>query len=212
VLRAVARRLGPQLVEATLVPSLLFFGATWAFGITAAFITALAWSYGALLRRVLTGRSVPALLVLSTAGLTVRTALAIGSGSTFVYFVQPVLGTTVLSLVFLTSALIGRPLIARFARDFCSMSSDVSGRPGVVRFYTRLTYLWSFVNLLAAATTFVLLRALPVTTFVALRPVAMWAITTTGVVLTVRAAVRAAHREDLLATIGPGGVLAAVAA
>lgn len=212
VLGAVGRRLVPQLVEATLVPSLLFVAVSWAHGLPAAFVAALGWSYLALLRRLATGRAVPALLVLSTIGLTVRTAVALGSGSTFVYFVQPVLGTTALSLVFLTSALIGRPLIARFAVDFCSLSPEVTGRPGVQQLYSRLTYLWALVNLAAAATTFALLQALPVGAFVALRPPAMWTITTAGVVLTVRAAVRAAHREGLLACIGPGGSLTAVAA
>jgi intracellular septation protein A len=212
ILRAVARRLGPQLVEATLIPSVLFFTCAVAFGVWVAFVVALAWSYAAVIRRLVSRRAVPALLVLSTVGLSVRTAVALGSGSTFVYFAQPVVGTTVLGLVFLGSALAGRPLIARFAQDFCSLDDAISCRPGVVGLYHRLTYLWAAVNFLAAATTFALLLALPVTAFVALRPVAMWAITATGIVMTVRAAVRAAHRECLLASVGPGGALAAIAA
>jgi len=212
ILRAVARRLGPQLVEATLIPSALFFASALLFGIWAAFMAALVWSYAAVIRRVVSGRRIPALLVLSTVGLSVRTLVALGSGSTFVYFFQPVVGTTVVGAVFLVSALAGRPLIARFAHDFCALTPDISGRPGVVSLYRRLTYLWASVNFLAAATTFVLLRLLPITAFVALRPMAMWAITATGIVITVRAAVRAAHRECLLAHIGPGGALVAVAA
>lgn len=212
VLRAVARRLGPQVFEATFVPSTLFITTSWLFGVWVAFVVALTWSYLALGRRVLSRRPVPALLVLSTIGLSVRTFVALGSGSSFVYFAQPVLGTTVLGLVFLASALVGRPLISRFAGDFCDLGPDVAVRPGVVRLYHRLTYLWAGVNFLAAATTFVLLQSLPVTAFVTLRPFAMWAITGTGIVITVRTAVRAAHGEGLHAAIGPGGSLTAVPA
>ena len=212
ILWAVARRLGPQIVEATLIPSLLFFGCALVFGVWVAFVAALGWSYTAVLRRLVARRPVPALLVLSTVGLTVRTLVALGSRSTFVYFFQPVVGTSVLGTVFLVSALAGRPLISRFAHDFCALTPEISSRPGVVQLYRRLTYLWAAVNFLAALTTFALLRALPVTAFVALRPVAMWIITATGIVVTVRTAVRAAHREGLHAAIGPGGALAAAPA
>jgi intracellular septation protein A len=211
ILWAVCRRLAPQLVEATLIPSVLFFACAALFGIWAAFLVALTWSYSALFRRFYTGQRVPALLLLATAGLSVRTFVALGSRSTFVYFFQPVVGTAVLGTVFLVSALIGRPLIARFAEDFCALEPDVACRPGVTRLYRRLTYLWAAVNFMAAATTLVLLQSLPLTTFVALRPVAMWVITGTGVVVTVTTAVRAAHHEGLLASIGANGALSAVA-
>jgi hypothetical protein len=40
------------------------------------------------------------------------------------HFFQPVLGKVALSGVFLLSVAQGRPLIGRFARDFCTMSPD----------------------------------------------------------------------------------------
>jgi intracellular septation protein A len=207
----VSRRLAPQLVEATLIPSVLFFACAATFGIWVAFLVALSWSYSALFRRFASGQRVPALLLLATVGLSVRTFVALGSRSTFVYFFQPVIGTTVLGAVFLVSALIGRPLIARFAQDFCALEPEVACRPGVNRLYRRLTYLWAGVNFMAAATTLVLLQSLPLNAFVALRPIAMWVITGTGVVVTVTTAVRAAHREGLLASIGSNGTLSAIA-
>ena len=71
-----------------------------------------------MLRRVVKRQPVTGVLVLASLGITVRTALAVGSGSTFVYFAQPVIGTTLAGLVFFGSLLTGRPLIGRLAHDF----------------------------------------------------------------------------------------------
>jgi hypothetical protein len=210
VLFAVGRRLIPNIVEATLVPSVLFFTAAAIWGLPVAFAAAVGWSYLALGRRVLLRRPVPALLVLGALGLTVRTLLALGSGSAFVYFVQPVIGTVVVGTAFLVSVAIGRPLIGRFARDFCALEPELEAAAGIVSLYRRLTYLWAAVNFAAGITTFVLLQSLPITLFVALRPLAAWTITVTGVVLTVAAAVRVARSEGLTAVVTPGGNLAAV--
>jgi hypothetical protein len=210
VLRAVARRLLPNLVEATLIPTLLFVATAMVFSVPMAFLVALVWSYAALLRRVVARRPIPSLVVLGSIGLTVRTLVAIGSGSAFVYFLQPVIGTFVVGSVFLASVAVGRPIIGRFARDFCPLDADIEGCAGIVLLYRRLTYLWATVNFVAGATTFALLRLLPVHVFLAVRPVAVWTITVTGVLLTVVASVRVARLEGLVAVVTPGGWLTAV--
>lgn len=212
VLVAVGRRLVPNIIEATLVPGALFIAATLLFGLVAAFTVALAWSYLMIARRVVTRRPVPALLVLGAIGITLRTALALGSGSAFVYFVQPIVGTFVVGSAFLASVALGRPLVGRFARDFCPLDPEVERCAGVVRLYRHLTYLWAAVNFTAAATTLTLLCMLPVQVFVAVRPLTGWVVTGTGVVLTVTAAVRAARAEGLVAAISPCGRLTAVRA
>ena len=212
VLFAVGRRLVPNIIEATLIPGVLFVTTTMLFGLVAAFSVALAWSYLALARRIVTRRPIPALIILGTIGITIRTALALGSGSAFVYFVQPILGTFMVGSAFLASVAIGRPLIGRFARDFCPLEPEIERCANVVSLYRRLTYLWAAVNLTAAAATLTLLCTLPVHVFVAVRPVTGWVLTGTGVVLTVAAAVRAAHAEGLVAAISPCGRLTAVRA
>jgi hypothetical protein len=209
VLAAVARRLVPHLIEATAIPTVLFYVSFMAFGAVAAYVSALAWASMAIGRRVLRGAPVPAILLLAGIGLTIRTLFALASGSTFVYFMQPVLGKFALSGVFLLSVALGRPLIGRFARDFCTMPPDVQARPGVVALFRRLTYLWAGVNLAAAAVSLVLLLTLPIATFLAVKPFVGWVITSAGIVLTVSASVHAARRECLLATISPNGALTA---
>ena len=210
VVKAVAKRLVPTIIEATLIPTALFYlmlASTRELAV--ALLTGLAWSYAAVLRRLVRGREVPALLILTSLGVTIRTIVFLFSGNAFVYFAQPILGTVITSLVFGVSVLLGRPLIARFAGDFCTLSDEVSARPAVGRLFRRLTLLWAAVNLTSAMVSALLLMTLPVGAFVGSRTVAMWAITSTGVVATVWESIRVCRREGLATAVGPNGVLRA---
>jgi hypothetical protein len=198
VLRTVARRAVPTLVEATLVPVLLFYVAMFAAGIWAAFAFALAWSYGALVRRYLLGHPLPPILVLSTVALTVRTAIALGSGSTFIYFFQPVLGTLAMAGVFLGSIALGRPLVARLATDFWPLSDEVVAHPAVVRLFRGLTVLWAGVYASTAITTFVLLQTLPTSSFIAAKMLTGYLITGTAIMVTIAWSITTARRENLV--------------
>jgi hypothetical protein len=197
VLLAVARRGLPQLVEATVIPTILFYCALTLIGPGAAMITALGWAYGAVWRRVVRGDRPPALLLLATCGLSVRTSVALLSGSTFIYFVQPVATTVVLSAVFFGSVAVGRPLVARMANDFCPLAPEVAGRPAVARLFAGLTLLWAGVHLLTSAVTLGMLVSMPVAPFVALKTTVCLAITVIGVVVTVCWSAHTARREDL---------------
>ena len=198
VLRAVARRGLPHIIEATVVPAVLFYLSLELLGLGAAFVAALAWSFGAIARRLVTRRPVPPLLVLASLGLAIRTIAAVASHSSFVYFIQPVLGTAAVGLVFVGSVVVGRPVIARLAHDFCPLSPEMAIRPGVIGLFRQLTLLWAVVNFATASVNFALLRSMSVSSFVAAKTLSGWAITVSAVVLTVAAAVRTAHREGLL--------------
>jgi hypothetical protein len=156
------------------------------------------WTFGAVARRLAQGHRIPGVLMLATIGLTVRTVVGILSGSAFMYFIQPVATTVVLSAVFVGSVLIGRPLIARLASDFCPMDSAIELRPPVANLFSGLTLLWAGVHLLNAAATFGLLVSLPLATFVALKTGASLAITFAGILFTVAWAIRVARRENLV--------------
>jgi hypothetical protein len=198
ILAAVARRGIPNLVEATIFPAVLFVVVLAAIGTGAAMIAVLAWSYGAILRRLLRGRRVPAILVLATLGLTIRTLVGLASGSTFAYFVQPIATTVVLAALFIGSVVVGRPVIGRLADDFCPISPEVAGRPAVLRLFTGLTVLWAGVHVLTAATTFGLLVSMSVPMFVTLKTIACFAITAAAIVVTIVWALDTARREDLV--------------
>jgi Protein of unknown function (DUF3159) len=211
VLGAVTRRLIPYLIEATLVPTLLFYAFLITLDLKWAIIAAFGWCYAAVARRLVGRRPIPGLLVLGCLGITVRTVVYLLSGNAFVYFVQPILRTVVTAATFGISIGIGRPLIARFASDFCPLSADVQARPAIVQLFRRLTYLWAGVNAAAAAVSLTLLLTVPTAVFVGTATVTAWAITCTGVLLTVSDAVRTARAEGLAASIEPNGSLRAYA-
>ena len=197
VLTVLGRRSLPALIEATVVPAILFYVFLMTVGPTAAMLAALVWSYGAVVRRLIRHGRIPAILTLAVLSLTLRTAIGIMSG-TFIYFLQPIAATLALAGVFLGSLLLDRPIIARLAHEFCPLSPEISSRPAIVRLFTGLTVLWAGVHLLTAATTFGLLVSLPTTTFVLLKTLVSLGVTIGAITLTVAWSIRTARSEDLV--------------
>jgi intracellular septation protein A len=198
LLCAVARRGLPNLIESTIIPALMFFVFVKVLNAPIAMAAVLVWAYAAILRRVLLGSRIPAILVLATLGLTVRTLVGLVSGSTFAYFIQPVATTVALAVVFLGSVVIGRPVIARLAHDFCPIAPEVAGRPAVLRLFGGLTVLWAGVHVVTAAITFGMLVSMPVATFVAFKTVACLAVTVGAIVVTILWALRIVRSEKLV--------------
>jgi intracellular septation protein A len=197
VLKMVGRRGFPSVIEATIIPSVLFYVFLVSINASAAMLAALVWTYGSALRRIVAGRRIPGLLMLAVAGVTMRTIVGLMSG-TFLYFLQPIATTVALALVFLGSLLFERPMIARMASDFCPLDAEITGRPAVVRLFSGLTLLWACVHLLSAVTMYTLLVSLPTTTFVALKTPVSLSITITAIVFTVAWSIRTARSENLI--------------
>jgi uncharacterized membrane protein len=198
VLGGLARRSLPHILEATLVPTVIFYVLLVTIGSGAAMVGVLCWTFIAVARRVARRRAIPAILMLATIGLTMRTLIALVSGSTFAYFIQPIGTTVVLAAVFGGSVIIGRPVIARFASDFCHLAPGIADRPRVVRLFRGLTLLWAGVHIVTSVATFAMLVSLPTATYVLLKTVACLSITVMAIVLTVSCAIRTAQREDLV--------------
>jgi hypothetical protein len=198
VVTVVVRRGGPKVIEATLVPGALFYVCLVWGGLGLAYVTALTWVYGCIGRRWATRRPVSVLLLLAAVGITARTAVAVWSGSAFVYFVQPIAGTVLTGAVFIASLVIGRPLIGRFAGDFWPMTPEVAENPGVMALFRGLTLLWAGVNLTTAALTLGLLLSLPLATFVAVKQVTGLGITVAAIAVTIIWSHRTACREGIV--------------
>jgi intracellular septation protein A len=176
-LAALARHAAPHLLETTLIPLGLFYGGLQLFGLWAALLAALVWSYTSLLRRLVTRRRVPGMLMLGIAGLTARTALALATGSAFLYFLQPTVGTGLVATVFVGSVLLGRPLALRLAADFLPLPEALLARDGVRRFFQQLSLLWAAVFLANAGISLWLLVSQSLATFLWSRTVASLALT-----------------------------------
>jgi intracellular septation protein A len=198
VLAGLARQSLPHLLEATVIPTTLFYVMLVTIGPGAAMVAVLCWTYCAVARRVARGRAIPSILLLATIGLSVRTIVGLLSGSTFFYFAQPIATTVVLSVVFTGSVLVGRPIIARFAADFCQLDPEITDRPRVVRLFRGLTLLWAGVHILTSLATFGMLISLPTATYVLLKTITCLSITIAAIVLTVCCAIRTARTENLV--------------
>ncbi|HZD74924.1 MAG TPA: VC0807 family protein [Actinomycetota bacterium] len=177
---ALARHATPHVLEATLIPLALFYGGLRLLGLWGALLAALIWSYTSLLRRLLTRRRVPGMLVLGIIGLTARTALALATGSAFLYFLQPTLGTGLVASVFIGSVALGRPLAMRLATDFLPLPDALLANRGVRRFFLRISLLWAGVFLANAGISLWLLVSQSLATF-------LWTRTVTSLVLTAAA-------------------------
>jgi len=203
---AVVTRSAPRLIEASLIPSALFYCCLVLVGIGAAYAAAVLWLYAAVASRWVRHRPVPPLLVLGAIGITVRTTVAIASGSTFVYFAQPVLGSLVVGCVFLVSIAVGRPMVQALALEFWPLTPDMLAHPAVGRLLRRLTFLWAGINLAIGASTFTLLVLLPLPLFVAVKQVVAWSITAAGIAVTIDRSVRTARRAGFAAAAPRRGV------
>jgi len=204
-LRELARRAAPQVIEATLVPLGLFYAFLATLGPTGAICSALAWSYLAVVRRLLMREHVSGLLLIATLGITARSVLALASGSSlFVYFLQPSLATALVGGAFLLSVPLGRPLAERLAHDFVPLPPSFVKGPKVRQLFMRISLLWALVMLANAAGTIALLVSVPIATYLAAKTGLSSALTVGGILLSSWWFRRSLRRHNLKLSPGPG--------
>jgi hypothetical protein len=92
-------------------------------------------------------RPVSGLLLLAAVGVTVRAGLAAATQSAVIYFLQPTLGTLCVSLAFLASVPLGKPLAMKLAKDMAPIPDAFYKHDRVHRFFLRISLLWSGVLL-----------------------------------------------------------------
>ena len=175
--RKALRHALPVVLEGVIGPLVVFYLLLVLTGFKGALIAALSWSYLALGRRLLKGERVSMLLLFGTILLTLRTVIAFVTGSAFVYFAQPTVGTVAISVALLVSAVVGRPFTQRFAHDFCPMDPAIMSRPLVRRFFIRISVLWATVLMLNAGLVFWLLVSSSLRSFVIERSAVTYGLT-----------------------------------
>jgi hypothetical protein len=172
----------PQIVEASVVPPVLFWVIYQSAGKSWALLGCLLWSYTAITRRALVGRRVPSLLLVGATLVTLRTVASLLTGSIVLYFVQPVLGSVALAVTFFASVAVGRPLMIRMIEDFCPLSPEVVASGPVRSILSRLTLAWACVHLINACITGALLFTTPLGIFLILRACGIYVVTALAVV------------------------------
>jgi hypothetical protein len=195
---AILRHLGFSILMANVIPSVLFYICLVAGNVWTALIAALVWCYGSMAWRLSRKRRASGLLLLTVVGLTAKTVLALASGSTFVYFLQPAITDGVVAGLFLVSLATARPIVARLAGDFFPMNADIAARPQIQQLFWNLTLFWALICVIKSIVTVWLLESLPTVTFVAAKEVMILTVLLIGTSVTVAAAFRVAKAEGLL--------------
>jgi hypothetical protein len=127
------------------------------WGLKAAVLTGAGWYYLDIARRLVRRQPVPATVLVGALLITVRAVIAFLTGSLFLYFLQPTLGTVAVGSAFGVSTLAGRPLARTLAEDYLPLTAQFVAHPRVAAFFPRVSLLWCAVNLLNAAVTYSLL-------------------------------------------------------
>jgi hypothetical protein len=168
-LRVIARHAWPHLVEGTMVPFVLLAVGLQLTSVRTAVLVTLTWSVVALTRRLLARSRVSGALLLGVVLMSARAVFVLLTGNVLVYFLQPVVSSTLVAGAFFGSVLVGRPLVWRLAGDFLPLPAHLIGDPGIARLFRRLSILWGGATLTGAALHAWLLLSVPVTVFVVLK-------------------------------------------
>lgn len=198
--RHLVRHAFPRVLEGTIIPVALFVLALHFTGVTGAIAAGLAWTYSAIAIRVVTKRRIPGILILGAMTLTARSVLTFATGSTFVYFLQPTLGTAMVALAFLVSVPTGRPLVQRLASDFCPIPATLFEHAPVRQIFLRLTLLWAAAQFANAAVTFYLLLSQSVGVFVVTRTIVSLVITVVTIAISTVWFLRSMRRAGVIAS------------
>jgi hypothetical protein len=167
----IVRRALQVVLVTTAVPMALFYVTLSLAGLRAAVLTGAGWYYLDIARRLVRRRPVPATVLVGALLITVRAVIAFLTGSAFLYFLQPTLGTVAVGGAFGISALAGRPLARTLAEDYLPLTAQFVAHPRVADFFPRVSLLWCAVNLLNAAVTYGLLLSASTGQFLLLKSV-----------------------------------------
>jgi intracellular septation protein A len=199
-LRALARHAVPRVLEGTVIPLALFVLTLRVLGVWGAMAVGLVWGYGLIGLRLLFRRRVPGVVLLGTATFTVRTLLAVLSHSTFIYFLQPTLGTAAIAGAFLLSVPLDRPLAGRLADDFCPLPADIRTNAHVRQFFRQISLLWAFIGAVNVTVTLWLLFTQSIGTYVVAKTAASSALTVSAIIISTLWFRRSMARHGIVVT------------
>jgi uncharacterized membrane protein len=200
----IVARVAVSLATAVLVPAALFTTALVTFNIATAMLVGLAWMTGATAWRWATGRRVSGLLLLTLGMLTLKTCIALVTGNTFIYFVQPVFVDATVATLFLASLWSTQPIVARLAPDFYPIDAALAARPAIRRLFRDLTLMWALVILVKGGVTLWLLASLSTVHFVLIKGGVIITLTLLAATTTVVWAVIVGRTEGLLRPASAG--------
>jgi hypothetical protein len=141
--RPILRHAAGRMFLVTLLPMAVFYATLSLFGLRTAAVVTASLYYAALLSRVMRKKPVLAAALLAAGLLSLRTVVVFCTGSAFLYFIQPVIGTVAVATLFAATAIAGRPVLDRLAHDFCTFPAELSLQLRQARFFTHLSVVWA---------------------------------------------------------------------
>jgi intracellular septation protein A len=196
-LRRVVSHAGVQVLEGTILPTVVFWVLLHISGLQAGLIGALVWCYLAIAHRWIRGRALPGILLLGAAMFTTRTTVALAFHSAFVYFLSPTVNAFALGVVFGGSALLGRPLAGRLAKDFVQLPDRVVRKLRIQAMFRHVSLLWATVNVLNGAVALRLLADKHLDTLLLMRSLASPLLTAVAIVASAWLGRKALKREGV---------------
>ena len=148
-------------------------GRAW-WGLAGGIGLTLGWNLGYQSVRWIRGRPLSVVLLLSLAGLVLRSSIALILHSARMYFLAPAVMTAVVGLAYIGSAFTSTPLVTRIAAEF--VSEQTLGRPGHLSasLLRKGTLFYGCEQVLSAAVSVAMIYRLSSTTYAAVHPVASW--------------------------------------
>ena len=171
---------GWNLTESIGLPVAAYAAGAWLLGRDAGLVAGLVAIWlTALIRKIATG-SVPSLLTISAAVLTVQTAVVLATGELWLFLLQFPLANLCMCVVFARTAAGPNPLVARLAAEVVALRQPAGHCPGLHRFFQGATWLWAGIFLLLTAALAVLMFAEPVSVFLTVSTLATVALVAAG--------------------------------
>ncbi|WP_329087889.1 MULTISPECIES: VC0807 family protein [unclassified Streptosporangium] len=163
------RHAAPRVFESMILPVLVFYVALVFTSANGALAVAAAWVYGGVAWRLVRGGEAPGTLLLAAGTITVRVVLTVATGNPIVFFLQPCLGVFCVSMGFLLTAPLQRPLIQRVVADLVPLPDQVMEHPRMRRFFVSQSVLWGCAQLLNGALSLWLLLSQTLETYLLVR-------------------------------------------
>lgn len=139
-----------MLAEGVLVPTAILYTAIRTVGAVPGLIGVMVWCLLTIGVRWTLGRRVPSTLLLVIGVLVLRTAVALATTSVWLFLLQPIAASVLMSVLFIGSAVLGRPVTQRLAQDFVHLPERLVADRRVRRMFIEVALVWGLSRVLDA--------------------------------------------------------------
>ena len=170
-----------SLIESAGLPVGALAVGAWLYGRDAGLIAGLTATWLTVLIRKFATGSVPALLTITAAVLTVQTAMVLATGQLWIYLLQFPAANLVMGILFARTASGPHPLVERLAAEVVALRQPARRHPGLFRVFQGATWLWAGIFGLHSVAVGVLMVIEPLKTFLVLSTAVTIGLTGAGI-------------------------------